>query len=1028
MNKLLVIRVLALLCLCQIQLPAQEWLLPLKKNNAYQQLDNTKGFKQDFNFCGPPVPTTYVNVTAFTEPLDCNADEGEGGSITIEVLNTNGPFDYSINTPLSHSPDESWSFIDSPYNTHTFIDIPAGPYFITIIDGNGYQHSLNFEMSDRAITPVTLNASGFKKAFCNASGSIVKTFFIENPNQKFEIYNAIDDHTNPTIDPVGVFSNEIGAPTTIDLPEGTYYLMTEESNDTSSKCRAYYVFDIEREITNDIPFIEDFSTTLGYPSKQKWSNSNGVFINETYSNNAPSIGMATLDGFNAYGMPYSQVPTGSTGFTNGDADALESLPFCLGDYEPDSLFIRFYYEAQGLGEYPNMGDSLILEFWSPEDVTTIENDSTFIDAIKVTFNNLEGAEPVVFYIPEDDIISQTGNYIYYTHYDTIYQYNSPLVLNNNDGIFSLTIEGNTIEIGSENSGTLLSSGETINFDLLPLYIENGILHAGTNSYSINNETINFNGSSESMQIDGNFITFEVADQVIGLSAINFSVNVEEIYVDLTDESISIEPSAILNVANVNTTVADTVWRKIWEIDGFETAPNNGFKKVDTVITDNRYFYNGFKFRFRNKATITGNNDHWNVDYIQLDINNFPNEFQDVTHVKPISSMINGFQAMPWRHFINGDINALLVNNLYATVHNYFFNNIDITDDRSIKDICLDIALDEVVGPANVEGVSISEGLPTGEHRTIFGMSQVKDSITTLANEAYFADRDSVVFECEWIFSSTNSEINAHNDTLYHYQKFFNYYAYDDETPEKAWGLYGTGAKVAYQFTLAQTDTLRAIQIGFLEMNANVSANEFRLKVWKNIQLESNKDSILYESEVLTTPDYLGGSNNNNFYTYLLDTPLYVEDTIYIGFEQVSDDLLAIGFDQNNDAVQHLFYNTVGEWLPSIYQGALLMRPVVGQALEESTINVGINDVITPTVNTIKLYPNPTNSLLHCSWAANNNSIQQVQVYDFSGKLVLEKQMTNNDVIDVQQLLAGVYLLQAYDTEKHTLSSQKFIKN
>ena len=84
-----------------------------------------------------------------------------------------------------------------------------------------------------------------------------------------------------------------------------------------------------------------------------------AFWNTTYPVLPPSIGVATLDGLDETGQPYN--PTNATAY--GRADALTSRPFDLsGLTNDDSVYLSFFYQPQGLGDYPNPEDSLSVEF------------------------------------------------------------------------------------------------------------------------------------------------------------------------------------------------------------------------------------------------------------------------------------------------------------------------------------------------------------------------------------------------------------------------------------------------------------------------------------------------------------------------------------------------------------------------------------------------------------------------------------------------------------------------------------------
>lgn len=76
-----------------------------------------------------------------------------------------------------------------------------------------------------------------------------------------------------------------------------------------------------------------------------------------------------------------------------------------------------------------------------------------------------------------------------------------------------------------------------------------------------------------------------------------------------------------------------------------------------------------------------------------------------------------------------------------------------------------------------------------------------------------------------------------------------------------------------------------------------------------------------------------------------------------------------------------------------------------------------------TLSTISVYPNPTTNTLNIS-NTNNLNIEKLTVIDVTGKTLLE-QKNNTSQIDVQQLPAGLYILEitANGTKQHT----KFIK-
>ena len=74
-------------------------------------------------------------------------------------------------------------------------------------------------------------------------------------------------------------------------------------------------------------------------------------------------------------------------------------------------------------------------------------------------------------------------------------------------------------------------------------------------------------------------------------------------------------SLILEFSAEIDSFGNNVWNTIWKKPG---SPVHDFKKFVFVFSDTNYLNNKFQFRFRNLASVTGNFDHWNIDYVKLD--------------------------------------------------------------------------------------------------------------------------------------------------------------------------------------------------------------------------------------------------------------------------------------------------------------------------------------------------------------------------------------------------------------------------
>ncbi len=107
-----------------------------------------------------------------------------------------------------------------------------------------------------------------------------------------------------------------------------------------------------------LPFFDDFYQKDIFPDPALWQD-NFVYINTTYPKYAVTVGVATFDGTDANGRPYS---VGQN--DKGPADRLTSNPIDLSGLTSDSsVFLSFYYLSGEYGESPTaQDDSFTVQF------------------------------------------------------------------------------------------------------------------------------------------------------------------------------------------------------------------------------------------------------------------------------------------------------------------------------------------------------------------------------------------------------------------------------------------------------------------------------------------------------------------------------------------------------------------------------------------------------------------------------------------------------------------------------------------
>lgn len=111
-----------------------------------------------------------------------------------------------------------------------------------------------------------------------------------------------------------------------------------------------------------LPLVEDFSYTGTWPNQDLWKDFSAR-INGNLPLRPPTIGVATLDGLDGNGNPYAATAI------QGEGDTLTSKPIRLALQPSDSVYLSFFYQPGGRGNFPEFVDSLMLEFYRVSDST-----------------------------------------------------------------------------------------------------------------------------------------------------------------------------------------------------------------------------------------------------------------------------------------------------------------------------------------------------------------------------------------------------------------------------------------------------------------------------------------------------------------------------------------------------------------------------------------------------------------------------------------------------------------------------------
>lgn len=459
---------------------------------------------------------------------------------------------------------------------------------------------------------------------------------------------------------------------------------------------------------------------------------------------------------------------------------------------------------------------------------------------------------------------------------------------------------------------------------------------------------------------------------------------------------------------------EMVWDRAWSMAGqslqqLYDSTGKFFKQIMIPITNPSYLDSSFQFRFRNIASLgnntlpgwIGNVDQWNVDYVKLNINRTLSDTlnKDVAFANSAPSTLKRYQSMPWRQFVG-------------------FQSAELTDSMTM----LLTNLDNIT--KNTSYVYEVKSATSGSIYNYNGGSFNIDSYESTGYQTYQPHarppikytypedtQDSATFNITHIFKEAGgADQNNNNDTIRYAQNFHNYYAYDDGTAENGFGLSPAGSKLAYKFVLNTADTLRGVNMFFNRTSDNSNIQPFWLTVWNDVA--GKPGSVIYEQSCLGP---VLSDSLNQYLTYMLNTPIAISGTFYIGWRQTTSNNLNIGFDRNNDVSSKIFYNSNGVWENTFYTGALMIRPMVGKTFS----GVGV-DEISPL--TFKIFPNPITGNNFTVELSEDYSNFTYKIFDLSGRAISESKLSNQNQINVQ---AGLYFITIYKNSQ-PVHSQKII--
>ncbi len=473
---------------------------------------------------------------------------------------------------------------------------------------------------------------------------------------------------------------------------------------------------------------------------------------------------------------------------------------------------------------------------------------------------------------------------------------------------------------------------------------------------------------------------------------------------------------------------NSIWRQVWSKRGNTDATIRDFFTQEILQVNNADFLHGaFQFRFLTFGRASGLYDAWNIDYLILAQNpGFPmNSLRDVTVTRQPKSVLKRYSAMPLEQFLVSPAqewaaaDSTVATNLESTgfflfPYTYTLTNLTINQeiwryDSPASGIQIDARVNKPIGAPISNTLTVSGPPPV----------RLQSKFKINANQTSY---------------DPNIDI-ARNDTIGRVTVLGDYYAHDDGTAEYGIGLgQARLGSVAVRYALNKPDTLTAIRFYFPRFVQDLAGRTLVVSVWK--RLDGKEESKLYEQSFrIIHTDTL-----NKFVTYALDkdnrgnppsperlSKLAVADTFYVGWRQLTNDFISVGYDLNTDSRTEIFYDISGrgQWRAAASEvglraGSVMIRPVFGSA--PLVTGIEPSNPSSPTAADFQVFPNPTNGMVY--W--NRPGIRKVTVQDLMGRVLKESLYETNAKMEISTagLPSGMYVLVFQDARR--LYLQKII--
>jgi hypothetical protein len=436
------------------------------------------------------------------------------------------------------------------------------------------------------------------------------------------------------------------------------------------------------------------------------------------------------------------------------------------------------------------------------------------------------------------------------------------------------------------------------------------------------------------------------------------------------------------------------WINVWRIPGTEL---HSFKHAMIPVTESRFLTREFRFRFRNRASLSANNempdkrsnvDYWHVDYVRLDRNRTAADtiLRDVAFNTPISFIFKELSAVPWSHFEQA-FNTTLAPFISARYRN---------NDSIARNVTRSLTIEEpLYDESEMVGTPTAQDIPAFEETVVdFAFPYDLD----------FNRGDSALLRFKATIRTDEFDPKV-NDTVIYDQLFKDYYAYDDGSAEVGYGLRGDGTElgmVAIRHNSYEADMLGGVYIFFNQVYDSLNMKEypFNLMVWSDSV--GYPGTAIWDDETIYKPRYT--PTYKGFVKYEFSQPVPVHGTFYVGWRQYKPYTLNMGLDKNSEPDSPVMFFNIGLWASSEAPGMVLFRPYMYDPLS------GTGPATATDLTPLNIYPNPASERIWFDISSGSEGKDiPVYIYDTSGRQLHHTVLRSNS-LDVSEYAPGLYYI------------------